>query len=98
MFKATVTNTKVSSEDLITPIECFGTDENDVFQMYTNGEPDNSYLIGTGMHDRPLYLWWCEEEDTHRVSSSSEEDLRGFLSHIMFKRIDADFTITLEVK
>jgi len=85
-------------KDLIKPIKCFGAEEGKVFQMYEDGAPSNdTFLIGTGRSDRPICVWYNEEDDRYGLSSESKKDLKAFSPHIRFKEIDAVITFDMTV-
>lgn len=83
---------------LIEPILCFGAEHGEVYQQYVHGKPTNEYLVGAGYCERPISIWYDDESKKFRLSSESKKDLKAFLSHVKYAKIDANVYVTLEVK
>ena len=84
--------------DLQNPIDIWGAKHGEVYRMYDNGEPSDTYFIGAGGNENPIDIWWDDEDNKYRLSSSSREDLCSFNPHIKVKKIDADISIDLIIK
>jgi len=67
--------------------DCFGADYGVVFQQYFHGKPQKTYLIGTGHADRPISVWWDEEEKEYKISSESKKELKEYLPWVQFKKL-----------
>jgi hypothetical protein len=58
------------------------------FQLHSKGEPFNEYFITCGMHEqRVVHIWFSEEEDCYRLSTSGNRDLKEYLPHVKVKEI-----------
>lgn len=97
MIEIKVTNNK----EFLDPIECFGAENGKIFQQYSYGKPTKTYLIGTGCHDRPIMVWWSEDdldlenEGGYRLSSCSEKDLKSYCDHVKFVEVTGEISVEL---
>jgi len=66
------------------PEECFGAESGRIFQLYAGKLPQRRYMIGAGINDRPISIWWRTNGKKWRISSESKKDLKQFSPHITF--------------
>lgn len=96
MMKIKVNNHN-EGDGLINPIDCWGVQSGLIYQQYSNGKPSDEYLIGAGLGENPISIWYDKEGRQWRISSETKESLMNFLSHIKYKPIDADFNVELNI-
>ncbi len=86
MIEITIGKQKKKVE-LIKPADIYGQPYGRVYQQYFKGEPDKNgvYLVSTGPNDRPICVWWDDEEGRYRLSSDSKKELKEFNSWVKFR-------------
>jgi hypothetical protein len=50
--------------------------------MLDGGKPQKTYFIGTGLYDRPVMIWWDEENGKWALSSQSQDELEKYYDRI----------------
>lgn len=90
-----VVKNKIKKSKLLNPVEIFGAEHGKVFQQYAGGKPQKCYAIGAGGCEPVIDIWYNDESNTYRLSSSNKSDLKGFLSHVKYREIDASVKIEI---
>lgn len=86
------------NESFVNPCDIYGAEHGSVYQMYMNGKPDETYLIGTGCYENPIMIWYDEESNTYRLSSQSEEELEEYYDFVKFLPLNnVKLNIKLEI-
>ena len=73
--------------DLIKPIKVYGAGHGEVYQQYMNEQPQQSFLVGTGVNDRPIMVWWEDEEQIWRISSQTKTELCEYNKTVKYKHL-----------
>ena len=97
MITIEVNKKERNSGEFVKPKNVFGVPHGEVYQQYSSGLPQRCFLIGTGIYDRPVEIWWNTESRTYRLSSSSKKELKELNSHIKYKKVECDITLTLDI-
>jgi hypothetical protein len=102
MIKISIINNRPKST-MLNPIECWGAPHGMVFQQYFNGEPQKEFLIGAGMNERPISIWYSDdsmnpEDPSYRISSESKKELKMFSDSVKYVEVDAVIDLILEVR
>ncbi len=82
--------------ELIKPSKVYGQPYGQIYQEYFKGEPGKAYLISTGLNDRPVSIWWDDEEGRYRLSSESKKGLKEFNSWVKFRYLP-NAIVTMEI-
>ena len=98
-IKIKINKTTQPNKPFILPIEVFGAEHGKVFQQLCRGIPQESYLVGTGVNDMPMSIWYDDESKKFRLSGdNSKKTLKEYLSHVKYQEIDAELLIELTIK
>lgn len=98
-IKIKINKISMAIKKLIKPIEVFGAEHGKVFQQTSHGKLEKSYLVGTGINDTPIAIWYDDESKKYRLSGdNSKASLKQYLSHIKYQEINASITISLNIK
>jgi hypothetical protein len=88
---------KVQDGPFLKPIDVHGAEHGKIFQQYVDAKPENVYLVGAGLSDNPIMIWYDDEPKEYRVSSCTRKELKDYYSHVLYKEIDANLDITLDI-
>jgi len=94
MIEINVTNVSLEKK-FLDPIECFGAEHGKIFQQYNHGEPTKDYLLGAGHHERPILIWWDNEENKYKLSSDSKKELKSLYDHVKYLEVNGEISMEL---
>lgn len=92
-----ITITDHDTRTHLRPEEAWGT-EGRVFQIYAEGKPQNTYIIGVARSEDCWVLWFNEESQEWATGTQSKESLKGYLPHVTIVEVEAEVEITLRLK
>jgi len=94
----TIKINQAETEELVKPKDMFGIEHGEVYQQHLNGVPQKCFLIGTGSYNRPIEIWWNSDNKTYNLSSESKKELREYLPHVKYKKVNCNIKLTLDMK
>ena len=74
-----------NKDALLNPTELHGIRHGEVYQMYDDGKPSDTFFIGCGYGECLISIWWCEDDCVWKMSTESEEELNDYYPHIKVK-------------